>query len=210
MRKSTYDVVSTIAVVSLVVFTVAAQRSSRGAYAFGVLAVLAAAGLFAAYVKGLGTPSVTDGATERAEAARQPDGTRQGDKLTRTVGPDFERAFVRQLARRKLLKERAREQREDDDVVGNTVRMLEIQAYHTQIKFHHAFYDPASTIVNIVEKLCAGSDTPRFEFVLEPDGKFKIQQISAKHALAAPVAQPKSEQQVEGVPQDAHEGNLVN
>src|SRR5882724_11065000 len=58
MKKSTYDALSTIAVIVLVFFTFLAQHSSKG-YLFGVIAVLAAAGSFAMYVKALATADST-------------------------------------------------------------------------------------------------------------------------------------------------------
>lgn len=204
MKKTTYDAISTIAVVSLVVFTVAAQHSSRAGYAFGILAILTAVGLFAAYVKALPRNSTTDQpAIQADEAAKQSqiDARKQAlvqeEILMRQVRADMYRRLlvIKRDPIGALFKDRVRE------------RQLQLQffsehhgrpagSYYKQVKIHPV-QDPASIIVKVIEKLCAGSKEPRFDFILGPDGSFKIQQVSVKRAVeeyAATREEPSDEE----------------
>lgn len=212
MKKSTYDAVSTIAIVSLVVFTVAAQHSSHAGYAFGVLAVLSAAGLLAAYIKSLRKPASKDQTAQNIEAAKQQENAAQSAAMARHVRADFYRKL--------FLAQRERESRVHDAL--NKERLIERQIslffgdiehgeikagnYYTHVRLHRdLFQDTASIIVNIVEKLCAGSKEPRFEFILGLDGSFKIQQISPKRAAfvepVSPHAEPAESSTEPGEPQ---------
>jgi hypothetical protein len=86
---------------------------------------------------------------------------------------------------------------------------LEAGSYYTRVRFHRdPVHDPASIIANIVEKLCASSKEPRFEFILEPDGRFKIQQISAKRAQGKEPTAPKEGKEESAV--EPEEPQLIN
>jgi len=185
MKKSTYDAISAIAVVSLVALTVAAQHSSRAGYAFGVLAVLTAAGLFAAYVRALPPNSTADESAKAIEAAKQSktaarkESLIQEEILMRQVRADMYRRLlvIERDPIEALFKNRMRERR---------LRLQSLEHHGTvtirHVKIHPA-QDAASTIVNVIEKLCAGSKEPRFDFILGPDGSFKIRQISVKYSV---------------------------
>ena len=215
--------VSAIAVVALVVFTVAAQHSSRGAYVFGILALLTAAGLFGAYIKALPKGSSTNQATENAEAAQQSKTADQTETLVRNVRADLgrrlllfeeERALQAHEELYALYKQRAKEREHQFRAFckGASVHRaseIRVGSYYTEIQFqHYSVPDPASIIANIVEKLCASTKEPRFEFVLEPDGRFKIQQISAKRASEMEPKNPSEEQA--GPPAESEKPQLVN
>ncbi len=219
MKKSTYNAISTIAVVSLVVFTVASQHSSRAGYAFGILAVLTAVGLFVAYIKASPKRASTDDQTTQAVEVSQSkvesetEIAAQQQALTRSVRAD--------LYRRLLVIEKDRASRVHEALYKEHLSQrqlllflnaehhgtahLKAGSYYTQIRFRH---DPASIIANIVEKLCASSKEPRFEFILEPDGRFKIQQISAKRAGVVEPIVPQ-EEPVEA-PAEPDEPQVVN
>jgi hypothetical protein len=209
MKKSTYDVVSTIAVVALVVFTVAAQHSGRAAYVFGVLAVLTAAGLFVAYIKASpDRASIADQATQAVEASQSKAESEafiaaQEQALMRSVCADLYRklfavereqaSLVHKALYKKHLSERQLLLFLNAEHHGSTTH-LKAGSYYTRVRFHRdPVHDPASIVANIVEKLCASSKEPRFEFILEPGGRFKIQQISAKHTSVIEPTAPKEE-----------------
>ena len=223
MKRSTYDVVSTIAVVALVVFTVAAQHSSRAAYVFGVLAVLTAAGLFAAYIKASPDPAATsDQTAQAAEESQSNAGSEaeiavQQQALMRNVRAD--------LYKKLLVAERERASRVHEALYKEHLSERQLllflnaehhgtthlkASYYTRVRFHRdPAHDPASIIANIVEKLCASSKEPRFEFILEPDGRFKIQQISAKRAAVVGTPITPQEEPVEP-PTEPEEPQLIH
>lgn len=235
MKKSTYDAISTIALVSLVAFTIASQHSSRAGYAFGVLAVLTAAVLFAAYIKASPEQATTsDQTTETFEEAIQQasEVVAQREALTRNVREDLYRMLL--LIKRQemgvrnpgrweraartyeaLYKERLSERQlllfcdDFNAVAHHGTAHLKAGSYYTQIRIRRdPVHDSASIIANIVEKLCASSKEPRFEFILEPDGRFKIQQISAKRAAVVEPIVPQ-EEPVEA-PAEPEEPQVIN
>lgn len=223
MKKTTYDVVSMIAVVSLVVFTVAAQHSNRAAYVFGVLAILTAVGLFAAYIKAAPDRASTDDQTTQAvevsqsKAESEAEITAQQKALMRSVRANFYRKLLviekerPSRVHEALYKERLSERQLllflNAEHHGTT--HLKAGSYYTQIRIRRdPVHDSASIIANIVEKLCASSKEPRFEFILEPDGRFKIQQISAKRAVVVEPIVPQ-EEPVEA-PAEPEEPRLIN
>jgi len=205
MKKSTYDVVSTVAVVALVVCTVAAQYSGRAAYVFGVFAVLTAVGLFAAYIKALpDRASTADQKTQAVETSQskadsEAEIAAQQQALIRNVRADLYRRLLETgeesrvhdaLYKQRLLAERQLTLFLNAEHHGTT--HLKAGSYYTRVRFRRdPIHDAASIIANVVEKLCASSKGPRFEFILEPDGRFKIQQISAKHTPAIEPIAPK-------------------
>jgi hypothetical protein len=203
MKKSTYDTVSTIAVVALVVFTVAAQHSKRAAYVFGVLAVLTAAGLFAAYIKASADRASSADRTPQTAEASQSKAELEGELATqqqalmRSVRADlYRRLLATERERASLVHEALYKERMSERQLLLFLNAehhgthLKAGSYFTRVRFHRdPVHDPASIIANVVEKLCVSSKEPRFEFILEPDGRFKIQQISAKRAnVIEPIA----------------------
>lgn len=219
MKKSTYDAISTIAIVSLVVFTVASQHSSRAGYTFGILTVLTAVGLFVAYIKASPKRTSTDDQTTQAVEVSQSKAesetaiAAQQQALTRSARADLYRRLlvikkdpasnVREALYKEHLSERQLLLFLNAEHHGTA--HLKAGSYYAQIRIRH---DPASIIANIVEKLCASSKEPRFEFILEPDGKFKIQQISAKRAGVVEPIVPQ-EEPVEA-PAEPEEPQVVN
>lgn len=219
MKSKTYDAISTIALVSVVVFTIASQHSSRGAYVFGVLAIVTAAGLFVAYIKASSKRASTDDQTTQAESKAESEAeiAARREALSRNVRDE--------LYRKVLLTERDRAANVYRALFYQNARLAERQlmlfhaphhgtarikggSYYTQIRIHAAAQDPASIITNIIEKLCAGSKEPRFEFILEPDGRFKIQQVSAKRAAVVERIAPQEEKLEQ--PEEPAETQLIN
>ena len=197
MKKSTYDAISTIALVSVVVFTIASQHSSRAGYVFGILAVLTAAGLFVAYIKALPRSSPSEQAKRAADQAKQAfeeaiqlasKTVAQRRAMERNVRENLNRSLL--FRKRALYEERLKERQlmlffDALTVAHHGTADIKAGSYFTQLKFHREpVHDSASIIANIVQKLCATSKEPRFEFILEPNGSFKIQQISAKRTVA--------------------------
>ena len=193
MKKSTYDALSMIAVVALVACTFLAQHSSRG-YVFGVLAMLTAAGLLVAYIRALPTRSQTaDQTTQAVEPKQRSEIGAQRELLLRDVREDLYRRLLteKELSGRlheTLYLDRLRERRFLLSVKAVEHCDLKVGSYYTQVKFHRAtVHDPASIITNIIERLCASSKEPRFEFILGPDGSFKIQQVAVKRFGIEPI-----------------------
>jgi hypothetical protein len=201
MKKSTYDVVSTVSILTLVVSTFLAQRISHAGYVFGIIAVLSAVGLFAAYVKALPGTGSTNG--ERTQAADVIDDsphqlrsqaqllvdTWLSERKSRTKLQMEDDAGIRyEIARYKpallhYAQIHSRQLQLFDDAV-NSGKSQDINALHgfrftTQVKYHHEqVYEPATVITEIVKRLCTSSDEPRFEFVLASDGSFTIRQMA--------------------------------
>jgi len=194
MKKNTYDLISMVAIVVLVASTIAAQHSNRAAYAFGILAILSAAGLFAAYVKAL--PKTRPGAGEGGRCTEEKHELRA---VAEEVEPEDEIAARQLEAVQNAWTLYMRQS------VGTNLRHLRIGehlAHHRHgqvdadridflvrdnlavIRGHRQTSDPASVIVNVVEKLCERSKEPRFEFVLSVDGTFTIRQIPTKRAAS--------------------------
>jgi len=223
MKKSTYDAVSTTSVVALVVFTIGAQHSSRFGYVFGVLALLTSVGLFAAYIKGLRAGASTDQTTQAAEVSQskaesEVEIAAQQQALMRSVRADLYRKLLvtgRERASRvheALYKERLSERQLLLFLNAEHHGTIHLKAgsYYTHVRFHRGpVHDPASIIANIVEKLCASSKEPRFEFILGPDGSFKIQQIPAKRAAVVGTSITPQEEPVES-PTEPEEPQLIN
>lgn len=208
MKKSTYDAISMIAVVSLVVFTVASQHSSRGGYVFGILAILTAVGLFVAYIKASPKQPSTSAQANKAfeEAIQQASKTvAQREAMERNLRENLNRnLFFKKRAARvyvyeALSNERLKERQlklflDAFTVAHHGTADLKAGTYYTQVKVRHEpVQDAASIIANIVEKLCATSKEPRFEFILEPGGTFKIKQVSSKRTVAAEPIPPQQE-----------------
>jgi len=221
MKRSTYDVVSTVAVVTLVVFTFAAQHAGRAAYIFGALAVLAAAGLFAAYIKALSdSASTADQMTQAVEASQstaESEVTAHQQALMRSVRADLSQKLLAiereraSLVHEALYKERLGERQLllflNAEHHGAT--HLKAGSYYTRVMLHRdPFHDPAAIVADIVEKLCASSKEPRFEFILEPDGRFRIQQISAKRSPDLESIAPK--EVTEESPEEPEKIQLIN
>jgi hypothetical protein len=186
-----------LAVVALVAFTFLAQHSSLG-YVFGVLAMLTAAGLLAAYIRALPTPPQTaDKTTQVIEPKQQSEIAAQSEVLLRNVYEAFwrkraltERERVAQLHEALYLDglQRERQFRLSVNAVEYRTADLKAGGYYTQVKYHRDPVDDAASIItNIVEKLCASSKEPRFEFILGPDGSFKIQQVASKRSAIEPI-----------------------
>jgi hypothetical protein len=222
MKKSTYDAISTISVAALVVFSIGAQHSSRFGYVLGVLAVLTAAGLFVVYIKASPNRAVTaDQTTHAGEVSQSNVGSEaeiavQQQALMRNVRADLYKKLLateRERASRvheALYKERLSERQLMLFLNAEHHGTTHLKAgYYTHVRFHRGpVHDPASIIANIVEKLCASSKEPRFEFILEPDGRFKIQQISAKRtAIVEPIV--PQEEPVKS-PTEPEEPQLIN
>jgi hypothetical protein len=190
MKQSTYDTLSMLAVIALVVFTVLAQHSTRAGYVFGTLVVLTAAALFAAYIRALPTRSSTVGQkTQDVEAAQQSESAVQREAETIRNAFIHRRLTLVEKMRVSRLHEEVRKEHLKSrrhlfyiDAVEHGLPDLKINEYSKHHLAFHPAYDPATIVANIVEKLCAATREPRLEFVLEPNGSFKIQQISAKRA----------------------------
>lgn len=193
MKNTFYDTLSLLAVVAFITFTVLAQHSGHAAYPFGVLAMLTAAGLFAAYVKAL--PADTSSANQTRKVLEE---ANQLELLGETAITHAREThlYERMIAERKRVdrlsaelreRGRARELRQVRlffSAVDSPGMDIKSGSYFTQVKFRpDPAHDPASIIANIVEKLCPASKEPRFEFILGPDGSFRIQQISPKRTV---------------------------
>lgn len=175
MKKSTYDALSTIAVIALVVSTYFAQHFSRAGYVFGVLAVLSAIGSFAVYVKALPKRSLTP------EQEVRPTQTTKATEIAAVPVNRVERTekiILRSEKEELLLK--LFEDRCSDRLHTRRLQVLVDVVDRAQLKFHPVAHEPAVVIASVVEKLCASSREPRFEFILSPDGTFKIRQITVK------------------------------
>jgi hypothetical protein len=166
MKDSTYNTISMGAVVALVLFTVLSQHSGHAEYAFGIIALLPAAALFAAYIRALPTSASTS--QPKAECVESP---RQLDFVV------HEENLI--THRRLTLIERMRVARVYEEM--DKRHSVSGRIFYGQVEFRRGpDYAPAAIIAEVVEKLCATSKEPRFEFVLRPDGSFRIQQIPAK------------------------------
>jgi len=197
------------AVVAVVVFTFSAQYSSLG-YVFGILAVLTAAGMLIAYIKALPGAETSEQKPQIVEPVRQLESAEQREALVRAVREDLYRKHILTERDRSaqtfesLIKERLSERRLRISISSD----FKVGSYYTQIKFHHRepVNDRASVIINIIERLCVSSKEPRFEFILAPDGSFKIQQVSLKRSAIEHLAE--QEELVEQV-KEADEPQVV-
>jgi hypothetical protein len=196
MKTKSYDALSGFAVVAFVVFTFLAQYSKGAGYLFGILALATAVGLLVVYVNALPKSSLIAHATASVdEAGPASDLVHQRARVGQDVplgwyeGPTGAERHLTGLSEE--LREQQRRAREVRQVhlffaaaAHHSSRGVRVGSSFAQVKFHHdPERDTASIIANVVEKLCAASREPRFEFILGPDGSFKIRQISVKGAM---------------------------
>jgi hypothetical protein len=154
------------------------------AYVFGALAVLTAATIFAAYIKAL--PNWTQNGDQKILEDTLPHSELVSSiaaNWVHDVPPTHHRTVPAKQFEDAVRNYWAHVSRSGVffDSVEHRSTDLAVATYYTQIKYRkEASPDTASVIVNVVERLCATSNEPRFEFVLGPDGSFTIRHISAK------------------------------
>ena len=188
MKKNVYDIVSTIAVLILVVSTYFAQHGGKYQYAFGIVIVLTAVGMFSMYVKALRPRNTVEQEKPIEQRRRKiqleipPTTIRELQHMQHTLAvgnaEDLLLAKVREQAKRAAYLVYFEKRQAG---MRGFSELRESLYVGEQLKFHpHALKNPAIIIADVVEKLCPSTKEPRFEFVLAPDGTFKITPISAK------------------------------
>lgn len=168
MKKNTYEIVSTLALVLFLIFTFSTQYSSHGRL-FGGLAIVTAAGLFLAYLRVL--------------PKRAPTNEKTAPQPSVTVLTPITDAEPSELDPQRRDFSRIYDLNQPGLFLGDDEYVPDIRVVSQFLQVKVAPYpaiDPVNIITKVVEKLCAASKEPRFEFVLAPDGSFKIRQISAK------------------------------
>jgi hypothetical protein len=196
MSKNRYDFLTALAVIVLVVSTLATQHFPHAGYAFGIVAVLAALGSFAIYVKALpkrvshvqgqiltqhlAVPqfdAVTAKSTESADVdeprySSHDYGSLVHWKIAGALSTKVDAGIYKEALERYL---------GHDLYKASALRVVDYLRVAESSRVHlDPRSDPATLIANVVEKLCATTNDPQFEFIISPDGTFKIQQISAK------------------------------
>lgn len=198
MSKNKYDALSTTALLVLIISTFSAQHFSRAGYLFGALAILSAVGSLLLYIKAL--PRKTNALQDqvnKAKGLQLPVVKLQAQKIE-DPAVLLNYGEERPLVPHAEFVLRTWKERDEKQVRSYFQALYAELKYrdsyiapalpHMQRRLHVKFgsavvQDPAAVISNVVERLCAPSTEPRFEFILSPDGSFKIVPISSKRMI---------------------------
>jgi hypothetical protein len=206
MSKNKYDALSTTAVVALVVSTFSAQHFSGAGYIFGATAVISAIAALGLYITALPKPVIAQHGiamhkdSPALNAAAEPEyllkvkenvfPLTHRDRRPVMVGADLGIDIFKQRYAdifKNFEQQRTRYLHSHEKYYSEVLRRVHADFREAaQVKFHpDVKQDPAVVIASVVERLCANSSQPHYEFILAADGSFKIKPISIKNAEPA-------------------------
>jgi len=179
MSKNRYDFLSTLAVIVLVASTFASQYFPHIGYIFAIVAILTAVGSFTLYAIAL-----PRSATQPQINAHHWENRARHERVI--VGAEARNDQYAAITRCETPLDRYVKAASHsyywhhDLYIRGAMRVVNHVSITEPINAN-VDVDPATIIANVVEKLCATTKEPRYEFIISPDGTFKIKQIMAKH-----------------------------